>query len=105
MASMPSYHLLDFFHDNEDGCALTITQNSVRFHIIADAKRLKRESDKGEGRNTFDCRKICEIPVEAKMSRPQSIVVSMCKALTLSPSPSKVEQVLKMLRRKCTNGR
>ena len=53
MAPTPSYHMLDFFYDNEDSCALTITRNSVRFHIIADAKRLKNESDAEEGREYF----------------------------------------------------
>lgn len=53
MASVPHYHVLDFFYDDEDGCALTITRNSVRFHIIADAQRLKRESDAQEGREYF----------------------------------------------------
>lgn len=53
MASVPPYHVLDFFYDNEDGCALTITRNSVRFHVIADAKRLKWDSDKDEGREYF----------------------------------------------------
>lgn len=53
MASIPSYHVLDFFYDDEDGCALTITRNSVRFHIIADAERLKRGSDLEESREYF----------------------------------------------------
>lgn len=53
MASVPSYHVLDFFYDDEDGCALTVTRNSVRFHIIADAKRLRRGFDAGEGREYF----------------------------------------------------
>lgn len=53
MASVPSYHLLDFFYDDEDGCALTVTRNSVRFHIIADAKRLRSEFDAEEGREYF----------------------------------------------------
>lgn len=53
MASVPSYHVLDFFYDDEDGCALTITRNSIRFHIIADAKRLKRGSDTAESREYF----------------------------------------------------
>lgn len=53
MASFPFYHVLDFFYDDEDGCALTVTRNSVRFHIIADAKRLRRESDAEEGHEYF----------------------------------------------------
>lgn len=53
MASVPAYHVLDFFYDDDDGCALTITRKSVRFHIIADAQRLKREFDVEEGRDYF----------------------------------------------------
>ncbi|KAG8160854.1 hypothetical protein KVR01_009118 [Diaporthe batatas] len=53
MPSVPSYHVLDFFHDDEDGCALTITRNYIRFHIIADPKRLKRECDRKQGREYF----------------------------------------------------
>lgn len=53
MASVPLCHVLDFFYDDEDGCALTITRNSVRFHIIADPERLRRESDAEEGREYF----------------------------------------------------
>lgn len=53
MASVPFYHLLDFFYDDEDSCALTITRHSVRFHIIADANRLRRESDAEAGREYF----------------------------------------------------
>lgn len=53
MASVPAYHLLDFFYDDEDGCALTVTRNSVRFHIIAEAKRLRSEFDAEEGREYF----------------------------------------------------
>lgn len=53
MACVPPYHVLDFFYDDEDGCALTITRNSVRFHIIADAKRLKDESKAEDGREYF----------------------------------------------------
>lgn len=53
MASVPSYHVLDFFYDDEDSCALTVIRNSVRFHIIADAIRLRRESDAEEVRNYF----------------------------------------------------
>ncbi|KAL2274490.1 hypothetical protein FJTKL_03161 [Diaporthe vaccinii] len=53
MASVPFYHVLDFFYDDEDGCALTVTRNSVRFHIIADAKQLRREPDVEEGLEYF----------------------------------------------------
>lgn len=53
MAFVPSYHVLDFFYDDEDSCALTVFRNSVRFHIIADANRLRRESDEEEIREYF----------------------------------------------------
>lgn len=53
MASVPPYHVLDFFHDDEDSCALTVIRNSVRFHIIADARRLRRESGAEEGHEYF----------------------------------------------------
>lgn len=53
MASVPSYQVLDFFYDNEDSCALTVIRNSVRFHIIADANRIRRESDAEESREYF----------------------------------------------------
>lgn len=53
MASVPSYHVLDFFYDDEDSCALTVSRNSVRFHIIADARRLRRESNAEEGHEYF----------------------------------------------------
>lgn len=53
MASVPTYYVLDFFYDDEDSCALTITRNAVRFHVIADAKRLKHKSDAEDGREYF----------------------------------------------------
>lgn len=53
MASVPSYHVLDFFYDDEDSCALTVTRNTVRFHIIADARRLRRASGAEERHEYF----------------------------------------------------
>lgn len=53
MASVPPYHVLDFFYDDEDSCALTVIRNSVRFHIIADANRLRREPDAEEDLEYF----------------------------------------------------
>ncbi|KAF3764645.1 hypothetical protein M406DRAFT_70826 [Cryphonectria parasitica EP155] len=35
------YNVLDFFRDDEDSCALTILAQDVRFHIIAEAAKLK----------------------------------------------------------------
>lgn len=40
----PKCHVLNFFYDKVGGCALTVTLNNVRFHIIADPDRLKGES-------------------------------------------------------------
>lgn len=40
----PSYKILNFFHDEEDSCALTILANQTRFHIIADVENLKRKT-------------------------------------------------------------
>lgn len=37
----PKCHVLNFFYDDSEGCALTILVNEVRFHIIADGKRLR----------------------------------------------------------------
>jgi len=37
-------HVLDFICDNEGSCALTVLQNGVRFHIVADASNFKDES-------------------------------------------------------------
>lgn len=43
----PKCHVLNFFYDNDDGCALTILVNEVRFHIIADANRLQSKESSG----------------------------------------------------------
>lgn len=39
-------HILHFFYDNEDSCALTVLINEVRFHIIVDPEDLRKSSDK-----------------------------------------------------------
>lgn len=43
----PKCHVLNFFYDDHNGCALTILVNEVRFHIIADANRLQPDSKSG----------------------------------------------------------
>ena len=40
----PQCHVLNFFFDKYNGCALTVLVNGVRFHIIADASKLRAES-------------------------------------------------------------
>ncbi len=39
-------HILHFFYDEEDSCALTLLMNDVRFHIIVDSKDLQKSSEK-----------------------------------------------------------
>lgn len=39
-------YVLDFKHDDEDGCALTALVNDVRFHIIVDVKDLQKSREK-----------------------------------------------------------
>lgn len=39
-------HVLDFFHDKTDSCALTALINGVRFHIIVDAEELNKSDEK-----------------------------------------------------------
>lgn len=43
----PQCHVLNFFYDRHDDSALTVLVNNVRFHIIADATKLKAESGPG----------------------------------------------------------
>lgn len=38
---LPTYHVLDFYHDNDNSCALTILVNQTRYHIIADIDKLR----------------------------------------------------------------
>ncbi|KAK5740811.1 hypothetical protein LTR17_004401 [Elasticomyces elasticus] len=35
------YHVLNFFYDNEDNCALTALINNVRFHVIAETSKVR----------------------------------------------------------------
>lgn len=41
------HHILNFFYDDSDGCALTVLVNTVRFHIIADADKLRAKRGPG----------------------------------------------------------
>lgn len=43
----PQCHVLNFFFDKHDSSALTVLVNDVRFHIVADASRLKAETGPG----------------------------------------------------------
>lgn len=40
MMKPPSFHVLNFFHDDDNSCALTILVHRTRFHIIADVSNL-----------------------------------------------------------------
>ena len=41
----PATHIVDFFYDDDDACALTARINDVRFHIIANPAKLKVKAD------------------------------------------------------------
>ena len=41
---LPVYHVLDFFRDDHDACALTVLVNGVRFHINVDPSRFNHRS-------------------------------------------------------------
>jgi tRNA A-37 threonylcarbamoyl transferase component Bud32 len=41
----PKTHILDFFYDDDDGCAFTARINDERFHVIVDPERLKAKDD------------------------------------------------------------
>lgn len=43
----PKCHVLDFFYDDSNSCALTVLQNGIRFHIIADHKNFDQEDESG----------------------------------------------------------
>lgn len=36
------FHVLNFFYDDENSCALTVLINNVRFHIIADSSNVRK---------------------------------------------------------------
>lgn len=40
----PSFQVLNFFHDDENSCAITILAHRTRFHIIADVNKLGGKS-------------------------------------------------------------
>lgn len=42
-------HILDFLCDSDRCCALTVLQNGVRFHIIANAKDFEEKEDGSSG--------------------------------------------------------
>lgn len=44
----PSFHVLNFFYDDENSCALTIVAHKTRFHIIADVSNLGHEPKQDE---------------------------------------------------------
>jgi tRNA A-37 threonylcarbamoyl transferase component Bud32 len=44
-ADTPKTYVLDFFCDEQDGCALSVRINDVRFHIVVDSARLKSKDD------------------------------------------------------------
>ena len=41
-AQISDYHALNFFYDHDNSCALTALINNVRFHIIADASKVRK---------------------------------------------------------------
>ncbi|KAF2723051.1 hypothetical protein K431DRAFT_337633 [Polychaeton citri CBS 116435] len=43
-----SCHLIDFFRDELDVCALTVFRHNVRFHILADPEQISDHSTRGE---------------------------------------------------------
>ena len=44
-AAAPKTHILDFYRDKDDGCALTVRVNNARFHIVVDPPMLKEKND------------------------------------------------------------
>ncbi|EMC91813.1 hypothetical protein BAUCODRAFT_305789 [Baudoinia panamericana UAMH 10762] len=44
----PQFHILSFFRDEDDNCALTAVQNNVRFHVIAEIEKLDHAIIGGE---------------------------------------------------------
>lgn len=44
----PKVHVLNFFIDDDQGAAITVLVNGVRFHIIADPTELKDSENNGE---------------------------------------------------------
>jgi len=48
MVKIPEHHVLNFFYDNDNGCALTVWVKGSRYHIIAEASRLQDRSKRGK---------------------------------------------------------
>lgn len=48
MGRLPKYDVLDFFYDNENGCALTARVHGEWFHVMVDAARLQDRSKGGK---------------------------------------------------------
>lgn len=46
-ADAPTCHILNFWYDDQDGCALTALVNGVRFHVIVDAEEFKKSEEQG----------------------------------------------------------
>ncbi|RVX74347.1 hypothetical protein B0A52_01472 [Exophiala mesophila] len=44
-ADAPTCHILDFWYDDQDGCALTALVNGVRFHVIVDGEEFKKSGN------------------------------------------------------------
>lgn len=54
MTPMLDYHVLDFFSDDDDGCALTALIHDTRFHLIVDLDDLKEKDIIEEYRRLLD---------------------------------------------------
>lgn len=48
MVKLPEYHVLNFFYDNEGGCALTARVHGKRYHVIVNPNDLKDRSKRGK---------------------------------------------------------
>ncbi|KAH9884227.1 hypothetical protein F4778DRAFT_763459 [Xylariomycetidae sp. FL2044] len=47
-------HILNFFIDDHDGCALTVSMREFRFHIMTDPNRIRAHSSKDKTRSDRD---------------------------------------------------
>ncbi|GIZ40198.1 hypothetical protein CKM354_000355000 [Cercospora kikuchii] len=48
MVKLPEHHVLNYFYDNDGGCALTTLVHHERYHVIVDPKDLKDRSKAGK---------------------------------------------------------
>ncbi|KAI5370375.1 putative protein kinase domain, Zinc finger, PHD-type, protein kinase-like domain superfamily [Septoria linicola] len=48
MLKLPEHHVLNYFYDNDGGCALTALVNKEKFHIVVDPTDLKDRSKAGK---------------------------------------------------------